>query len=910
MPTEYLIEVCAEPGDTTTQKGGLLEQFSKLFIASQGLQATTTVRLTGIEVDLLCNDTQSGETVVVECKAYRSTISADVLTKLYGTVVMKSYAAGWLISTHALGKDAKGLAEEWKDKNPDERRRLRVFTPDILVPRLIEAGVVCSPDALPIDATLRRSSEAYLLISKRGNYWAVPIVDLDTGVAASVAIFDAKSGAPIRNATLLAWLLQTDTTLSNLSPVGLGSPDAAVKLKQELDNIVGVPMADHWADYRPSRPTDFVGRESIQADIFDFFEQVRTGSTGTRLLALKAPSGWGKSSSVLKIANRARSRGFRSKFFVHAVDSRAAATDRFPELALVSALKSAMAEGFIKSSPIQLGSAGSIFTSDDVKRIADDLREQGRVICLFFDQFEELLYKEELSTVFDSMRAICNAIEEAQANICVGFSWKTDGTITTDHGAYHLWHSLSDRRYEINLPPFDEREVSTAIGKFGKELGEPVAIQLRRLLEDHCQGYPWLLKKLCVNILLSVKAGAQQSDLLASSLNIGSLFQKDLEELTAPEIACLKHIGRDSPAEFFSVVDTFGEVVVSNLINKRLVIRSGVRLALYWDIFREFVLTERVPNIPVTYVPQANLSRYLTSLKYLCGKPSITYSELSHAMQLTPASTDNLVRDLANLGHVEALRSDGVLTPLFTSEEEAFSISHRFWRSHDLVQRLDSQFGDSPFSIGEFVEICRQAYGRKTYADSTLNMYARRVLNWFDGVNLINEVVDDFYALDMSPSARSAGFFDSQGIRRKRAAFLAEAPPEAVVALVEALKDGPVARSSLERLVSRNAVSAGLSLGVANLSGAMVQLSEMVHPVSPVGAVCDAARNRWTIAMARDLIAHSASIKSDEIASRIAFEMGADWSQGSLMRYGSALRRWAVWTDASCDVPTNGQDQA
>lgn len=71
----------------------------------------------------------------------------------------------------------------------------------------------------------------------------------------------------------------------------------------------------------------------------------------------------------------------------------------------------------------------------------------------------------------------------------VGFSWKTDGVIPTEHNAYHMWHSLSDRRFEIELSPFTEREVGLAINRFSKELGNPVIPQLRRLLQDHCQGF-------------------------------------------------------------------------------------------------------------------------------------------------------------------------------------------------------------------------------------------------------------------------------------------------------------------------------------------------------------------------------------------------------------------------------------
>ncbi len=45
----------------------------------------------------------------------------------------------------------------------------------------------------------------------------------------------------------------------------------------------------------------------------------------------------------------------------------------------------------------------------------------GKIICLIFDQFEELLYKEDLSLIFNEIRSLCDAIVEAQANFLIGF---------------------------------------------------------------------------------------------------------------------------------------------------------------------------------------------------------------------------------------------------------------------------------------------------------------------------------------------------------------------------------------------------------------------------------------------------------------------------------------------------------
>jgi Restriction endonuclease len=133
--SEILIEVCCEGYDSNTDKGNLFEKFSKRFLETQGLKVTRQVRKTGMEIDLYCQETATGETILVECKAYRSAIAAEVITKLLGSVSLHDYSSGWLISTYALGKDAKGIQDEWSSKPEEKRRRLRIYPPEILVDR-------------------------------------------------------------------------------------------------------------------------------------------------------------------------------------------------------------------------------------------------------------------------------------------------------------------------------------------------------------------------------------------------------------------------------------------------------------------------------------------------------------------------------------------------------------------------------------------------------------------------------------------------------------------------------------------------------------------------------------------------------------------------------------------------------
>ena len=166
-----------------------------------------------------------------------------------------------------------------------------------------------------------------------------------------------------------------------------------------------------------------------------------------------------------------------------------------------------------------------------------------------------------------------SAIDGAQENIVLGFSWKSDGIIPQEHPAYYMWQTLKDRRSEFELIPFNTTEVSHALTLFSKELGHPINPKLKRFLSDNCQGFPWLLKKLSIHVFKMVQEGKDQIDILGEDLSIKNLFDADLM-LQNAELACVNKIAAESPAEFYQIENAFGADVVRALVNKRLVIRS------------------------------------------------------------------------------------------------------------------------------------------------------------------------------------------------------------------------------------------------------------------------------------------------------------------------------------------------
>lgn len=889
------IEVVASTSMTSTDRGRLLERFARKLLESQNYNVTEEVRITGQEVDLLAIEKTTGERVIVECKAYRSTIAAEVIHKLFGQVAFNGFSSGWLISTYDLGKDAKGIRDANDQKPEYERRKLRIYDPERLVERLIGARIIVDPETLNVPSDRLYAEECFLLVSEWGYFWARLVLDNETRLRCSVILFDAATGERRSEPRLNAQITATDTTLAELqweTSSSTSTRTAAKEISDDLQTIVQVPVADNWIDYRPARPEDFVGREQLQKDVLEIFEKSVLRSSTTRLFAVKAPSGWGKSSFALKIAQIARRTKHGKAYFVYAVDSRAATSRRFGELALYSAIKRAMDDGFIKArEDISIGGTSAPFASASSQEVLRELRENGKVVCLILDQFEELLYKEELSTVFDEIRSLCDSIVELQENILIGFSWKTDGTIPPEHRAYHLWHSLADRRREFELKPLKPSEVGTALNRFGRELGQSLSPQLRRTLSDHCQGYPWLLKKLCIHVLEQVRNGLDQGEILLRSLKIQELFDRDIQLLSSPEYECIKVIAAEAPADFFRVAQTFGDEIVAMLLNKRLVVRSGAKLSVYWDIFRDFLLTGRIPYIPTTYVPQANIGTYLSALRYMLENPVSTYDTLATKLQVSPGTADNIVRDLIMVGHVEANRSKGDITCISRSNDEAAAQIVTFCRSHVIYGSLLEEVGQSSsFSMEEAVRVARSDYPTSSVSDNLLSGYVRKVLQWCETASLIMRTGARFQLTSSSPGV---GGLTMKGIgRRGQNLFFGEAPPAKAIAVLQLAQTGVADRVSLERQHGRNAVYVLINLGLVDARGE----SLISESASAEEAVKAAARQALTVQLVQEFLQVSGDRSSGlDVGAYLAEKLEMAWSEGSMRRSGTALRSWALW---------------
>ena len=351
MKTE--INIILEEGSSNKAKGNCFEDLIRNILSTHQYKIRKNIRFTGMELDLIAEHKQrKNEILYVECKA-KEKVSSTELRIFFANVYHHNANHGYFFRTKELESDAGGLLNEYRnDKRYDH---LTFFEPEDIVTIMKDGHFIYEPN--DIEAKYRISKKI-LNVTYFGDFF-IYIINESNLLPSHFIIINAIDNQKIVDEGNIKKLKNSIEELQNLEPIQYSN-----KLKRtesffepkplEIETIAEVQEGENWYDPLPASYTykNFVGRDTIRNQIFDFFKAIQNKETQKRIFYLNGKSGWGKSSLVSEIKGRCRNKHYKNKYYTLAIDTRSATSNNFVALAFERLIKKARQDKFISESKL------------------------------------------------------------------------------------------------------------------------------------------------------------------------------------------------------------------------------------------------------------------------------------------------------------------------------------------------------------------------------------------------------------------------------------------------------------------------------------------------------------------------------------------------------------------------------
>ncbi|WP_169582237.1 MULTISPECIES: restriction endonuclease [Microbacterium] len=871
------------PGARAHNRGHLFERFFALLLEAHGYEAATAERVDvtsdGVEIDIRAKHRMSGAIALAECKAYSTPVAAKELMAFVGKLVAERDETpdpvdGFFV---CLPKLTQPAVEKARQRESRDKQFHYVDAQDI-ARLLTDSKRFAPPPAALADRVL---SDLAIVVTKEGLFGSAKVLDAKSRVPTEVAVWSA-SGVVADPALEALRASDYGDGLACVAYDTAGAREAKSRVEVVDDVMVEVRSGNSDFEYQlPVSPKFFVGRKDAVQDLTTALE------AGPGVVVINAQSGWGKSSLSLQFKRTVEQLGG----VAIVLDCRTASRPSFVAQALRLAALRATRAGSIKlTADASWASTASALTTLERSEWA-----KGSRILLIFDQFENVFRDEALTREF---RDLAFALGDSDVPVLVGFAWKTDVVGWTEGYPFQLRDAIRDRGKVTNLGPLGPTEIGTILRRLEKAIGSALLPELKSKLREYSQGLPWLVKKLSSHVLAETSRGVSQADLAAEALNIQRLFEADLANLQPQELEALRWIAKYAPVAIGEATEKYPATLVQSLLDQRLIVQVAERLDTYWDIFRDYLNTDRVPIEDAYILRQLPLwvGRMLQQLVDRGG--AMTVEELAKALSMSENVVQNVVRDARLLGLVTASQGEVSLVDADTDEDLLEEVLRgrvqralRRHRAFTQFQELSERF-EGEVDVAALAAMLPKTYPAVAARHETWLTYARAFARWMEYAGFVTVGRQAITWTEADASEISL----LQASSRRRVGVFPQRAPDPSLRLLSQVADSGVISARKDRAVASTSRDL-LALGLVSMDAQMdltLALPEIFRDGSiDTSVLLQQMKQVPGAASAIKALEDDPKASPDLLGGILRAAQNTSWAPGTTALAGKQFRAWA-----------------
>ena len=381
--------------DTAQRRGHLFEKLMSLVLKNKGfkIEDIPNINYAGMEIDIEGKSEITNTPFYAECKYHEKDITAPKLQQFFGKYMAKwlqnEKSTGLFIAIPGLNTHAKGYYKEYLVENPkislslfEKKRVLEIIynIPELINPVTISNSIK-SEYGSPGDWTL--------VYTEIGFFWIQLIIPPGQITASKYLIFRGD-GEIITAEQDIDYLINLYPDISNFERITTPLlPKKEQNKDLDIEQIVEVKGSSAQFEYHyPASPAYFIGRTSSRTEIITSIDKIINKKISSRGILIKANSGYGKSSLILKSIAELERKGH----FGIAIDSRSAYSSKFILKVVEYILKKFNNfNGLIPEKELPSSIGGFEGCVDVLYQIGKKLQETNNVLLFFLTNLKTFL---------------------------------------------------------------------------------------------------------------------------------------------------------------------------------------------------------------------------------------------------------------------------------------------------------------------------------------------------------------------------------------------------------------------------------------------------------------------------------------------------------------------------------------